>query len=123
MQTLARHYNTAIITIMHISKHAVQGNGGDSTGYAIGSYELRDGFRWVGVDENISQRNHYSTNPTEVCKITGTSPNTTATAKKGVGIKELPVRAAMILDATRSEFKNCSDHNRAKGENGVNTRI
>jgi hypothetical protein len=99
LQALARKYNTAVVVIMHITKYAAQGNGGDSTGYAIGSYaiagifrtlwtlgrltetggkpstlraicqsknnyaecdppallfELRAGFRWVGVDDSIS---------------------------------------------------------------------
>ena len=104
LQTLARKYNTAVIVIMHISKHAAQGNGGDSSAYAIGSYaiagifrtlwtlgrlkdsdgkplplralcqsknnyaefdppallfELRDGFRWVGVDADLSAEDLY----------------------------------------------------------------
>ncbi len=105
LQTLARRYNTAVITIMHISKYAASGNGGDSTGYAIGSYaiagifrtlwtlgrlkepdgkpsalralcqsknnyaefdppallfELRDGFRWVGVDAELTAEDLFS---------------------------------------------------------------
>jgi hypothetical protein len=99
LQVLARQYNTAVVVIMHISKNAAQGNGGDSTSYAIGSYaiagifrtlwtlgrlkdangkqsvtralcqsknnyaefdppallfELHNGFRWSGVDEDLT---------------------------------------------------------------------
>jgi hypothetical protein len=99
LQSLARRYNTAVIVVMHITKYAAQGNGGDSSSYAIGSYaiagifrtlwtlgrlresdgkpstlrglcvsknnyaeqdpnalifELRDGFRWVGIDETLT---------------------------------------------------------------------
>ena len=101
---LARKHNTAVIMVMHISKHAAMGNGGDSTGYAIGSYaiagifrtlwtlgrlkendkpsalralcqsknnyaefdppallfELRDGFRWVGVDADLTAEDLYN---------------------------------------------------------------
>ena len=98
LQLLARHHNTAVVVVMHISKFAAQGNGGDSTSFSIGSYaiagifrtlwtlgrlkeesgkpaatralcvsknnyaefdppallfELRDGFRWVGVDASL----------------------------------------------------------------------
>jgi len=105
LQMLARHYNTAVIVIMHISKYAAMGNGGDSSGYAIGSYaiagifrtlwtlgrlkenggkpsplralcqsknnyaefdppallfELRDGFRWVGVDADLTAEDLYN---------------------------------------------------------------
>jgi len=105
LQILARKYNTAVIIVMHISKHAAMGNGGDSTGYAIGSYaiagifrtlwtlgrlkenggkpsplralcqsknnyaefdppallfELRDGFRWVGVDADLTAEDLYN---------------------------------------------------------------
>jgi hypothetical protein len=104
LQILARKCNTAVIMVMHISKYAAMGNGGDSTGYAIGSYaiagifrtlwtlgrlkengkpsslralcqsknnytefdppallfELRDGFRWVGVDADLTAEDLYS---------------------------------------------------------------
>jgi hypothetical protein len=105
LQFLSRQYNTAVIVIMHISKYAAQGNGGDSTSYSIGSYaiagifrtlwtlgrlkdaqgkptaqralcvsknnyvesdppallfELRDGFRWDGVDPNIFAEDLFS---------------------------------------------------------------
>ena len=105
LQFLARRYNTAVVVIMHISKNAAMGNGGDSTSYAIGSYaiagifrtlwtlgrlkepdgkpsalralcqsknnyaefdppallfELRDGFRWVGVDADITAEDLYN---------------------------------------------------------------
>jgi len=104
LQTLARRHNTAVVVIMHISKNAAQGNGGDSSAYAIGSYaiagifrtlwtlgrlkesdgkpspiralcqsknnyaefdppallfELRDGFRWAGVDADLSAEDLY----------------------------------------------------------------
>jgi len=106
LQALARKYNTAVIVIMHISKNAAQGNGGDSSAYAIGSYaiagifrtlwtlgrlkengkpsplralcqsknnyaefdppallfELQDGFRWVGVDADLSAEDLYDKN-------------------------------------------------------------
>jgi predicted ATP-dependent serine protease len=32
LQTLARQYNTAVVTVMHISKYTASGNAGDSTG-------------------------------------------------------------------------------------------
>ena len=105
LQILARKHNTAVVVVMHISKHAAMGNGGDSTGYSIGSYaiagifrtlwtlgrlkesdgkpsplrglcqsknnyaefdppallfELRDGFRWVGVDADLSAEDLYN---------------------------------------------------------------
>ena len=106
LQTLARHYNTAVVVIMHISKYTASGNGGDSSSYAIGSYaiagifhtlwtlgrlkeicgkpspfralfqsknnyaefdpsallfELRDGFRWVGIDANLTSEDLFDT--------------------------------------------------------------
>jgi hypothetical protein len=105
LQLLARYHNTAVVVVMHISKYAAQGNGGDSTSFSIGSYaiagifrtlwtlgrlkeengkpaatralcvsknnyaefdppallfELRDGFRWVGVDFNLIAEDLYS---------------------------------------------------------------
>jgi hypothetical protein len=105
LQILARQNNTAIVVIMHISKNAAMGNGGDSSGYAIGSYaiagifrtlwtlgrlkesygkpspiralcqsknnyaefdppallfELRDGFRWSGVDADLNAEDLFS---------------------------------------------------------------
>ncbi|MCL1820399.1 MAG: helicase RepA family protein [Oscillospiraceae bacterium] len=105
LQTLARKHNTAVVVIMHVSKHAATGNGGDSTSYPIGSYaiagiyrtlwtlgrlkevdgkpsptralcqsknnyaefdppallfELRDGFRWVGVDADLTAEDLYN---------------------------------------------------------------
>ncbi|MCL1821090.1 MAG: helicase RepA family protein [Oscillospiraceae bacterium] len=105
LQTLARKYNTAVVVIMHVSKHAATGNSGDSTSYAIGSYaiagiyrtlwtlgrlkehdgkpsptralcqsknnyaefdppallfELRDGFRWMGVDADLTAEDLYN---------------------------------------------------------------
>ena len=105
LQILARRYNTAVVAVMHISKFAAQGNGGDSTSFSIGSYaiagifrtlwtlgrlkepdgkpsplralcvsknnyaefdppallfELRDGFRWSGVDFNLIAEDLYS---------------------------------------------------------------
>jgi RecA-family ATPase len=105
LQLLARHFNTAVVVVMHISKFAAQGNGGDSTSFSIGSYaiagifrtlwtlgrlkeesgkpaatralcvsknnyaefdppallfELRDGFRWVGVDFNLIAEDLYN---------------------------------------------------------------
>jgi hypothetical protein len=105
LQLLARHHNTAVVVVMHISKFAAQGNGGDSTSFSIGSYaiagifrtlwtlgrlkeesgkpaatralcvsknnyaefdppallfELRDGFRWVGVDFNLIAEDLYN---------------------------------------------------------------
>jgi hypothetical protein len=104
LQLLARQHNTAVIVIMHVSKFAAQGNGGDSTSYSIGSYaiagifrtiwtlgrlkdesgkpiamralcvsknnyaefdppallfELRNGFRWAGVDPNLLAEHLY----------------------------------------------------------------
>jgi hypothetical protein len=105
LQLLARQYNTAVVVVMHISKFAAQGNGGDSTSFSIGSYaisgifrtlwtlgrlkeesgkpaatralcvsknnyaefdppallfELRDGFRWSGVDTEITAEDLYN---------------------------------------------------------------
>jgi RecA-family ATPase len=105
LQLLARRYNTAAVVVMHISKFAAQGNGGDSTSFSIGSYaiagifrtlwtlgrlkgengkpaatralcvsknnyaefdppallfELRDGFRWSGVDFNLIAEDLYN---------------------------------------------------------------
>jgi hypothetical protein len=105
LQLLARHYSAAVVVVMHISKFAAQGNGGDSTSFSIGSYaiagifrtlwtlgrlkeesgkpgatralcvsknnyaefdppallfELRDGFRWVGVDAGLIAEDLYS---------------------------------------------------------------
>jgi hypothetical protein len=105
LQLLARQYNTAVVVVMHISKNAAMGNGGDSSAFSIGSYaiagifrtlwtlgrlkdsdgkasvlralcqsknnyaesdppallfELRDGFRWVGVDEDLTAEDLYS---------------------------------------------------------------
>jgi hypothetical protein len=105
LQLLARRYNTAVVVVMHISKFAAQGNGGDSTSFSIGSYaiagifrtlwtlgrlkeengkpaairalcvsknnyaefdppallfELRDGFRWAGVDFNLIAEDLYN---------------------------------------------------------------
>jgi hypothetical protein len=45
LQLLARRYNAAVIVIMHISKFAAQGNGGDSTSFSIGSYVIAGIFR------------------------------------------------------------------------------
>ena len=45
LQFLARKHNTAVVTIMHISKYAANGNGGDSSGYSIGSYAIAGIFR------------------------------------------------------------------------------
>ncbi|GHU87254.1 hypothetical protein FACS1894202_01200 [Clostridia bacterium] len=45
LQFLARKYNTAVIVIMHVGKYAAQGNAGDSTSYAIGSYAIAGIFR------------------------------------------------------------------------------
>jgi hypothetical protein len=105
LQFLARKINTAVVVVMHISKFAAQGNGGDSTSFSIGSYaiagifrtlwtlgrlkeeggkpsalralcqsknnyaefdppallfELRDGFRWIGVDFNLIAEDLYN---------------------------------------------------------------
>jgi hypothetical protein len=105
LQLLARQHNAAVVVIMHISKFAANGNGGDSTAFSIGSYaiagifrtlwtlgrlkgadgkastlralcqsknnyaefdppallfELRDGFRWAGVDEDLTAEDLYS---------------------------------------------------------------
>jgi RecA-family ATPase len=105
LQYLARFHNTAVVVVMHISKYAAQGNGGDSTSFSIGSYaiagifrtlwtlgrlkeesgkpsatralcvsknnyaefdppallfELRDGFRWTGVDFNLIAEDLYN---------------------------------------------------------------
>lgn len=104
LQALARHYAAAVVVIMHISKNAAMGNGGDSTAFSIGSYaiagifrtlwtlgrlkdadgkasairaicqsknnyiefdppallfELRDGFRWAGVDWDLTAEDLY----------------------------------------------------------------
>lgn len=45
LQLLVRRYNTAVVVIMHISKFAAQGNGGDSTSFSIGSYAIAGIFR------------------------------------------------------------------------------
>lgn len=45
LQLLARQYNTAVIVVMHVGKYAAQGNSGDSTSYAIGSYAIAGIFR------------------------------------------------------------------------------
>jgi hypothetical protein len=45
LQFLARQYNTAVIVIMHVGKYAAQGNAGDSTSYAIGSYAIAGIYR------------------------------------------------------------------------------
>ena len=45
LQYLARFYNTAVVVVMHISKFAAQGNGGDSTSFSIGSYAIAGIFR------------------------------------------------------------------------------
>jgi RecA-family ATPase len=45
LQALARRHNTAVIVIMHISKNAAQGGGGDSTAFSIGSYAIAGIFR------------------------------------------------------------------------------
>jgi RecA-family ATPase len=126
LQLLARRHNAAVVVVMHISKFAAQGNGGDSTSFSIGSYaiagifrtlwtlgrlkeengkpaatralcvsknnyaefdppamlfELRGGFRWVGVDAQISKRR--------------------------IGRGELPVRTKMVLPSARSEYNKC----------------
>jgi hypothetical protein len=105
LQLLVRRYNTAVVVVMHISKFAAQGNGGDSTSFSIGSYaiagifrtlwtlgrlkeesgkpaatralcvsknnyaefdppallfELRNGFRWLGVDEGLIAEDLYN---------------------------------------------------------------
>ena len=105
LQYLARVHNTAVIVVMHISKFAANGSGGDSTAFSIGSYaiagifrtlwtlgrlkdadgkastlralcqsknnyaesdppailfELRDGFRWAGVDADLTAEDLYN---------------------------------------------------------------
>jgi hypothetical protein len=45
IQALARQFNTAIVSIMHVSKFAASGNAGDSTSFAIGSYAIVGLFR------------------------------------------------------------------------------
>ena len=45
LQHLGRLHNAAVIVIMHVSKFAAQGNGGDSTSYSIGSYAIAGIFR------------------------------------------------------------------------------
>jgi hypothetical protein len=45
LQYLARFHNTAVVVVMHISKFAAQGNGGDSTSFSIGSYAIAGIFR------------------------------------------------------------------------------
>lgn len=45
LQKIARSYNTTVIIIMHTSKSAAKGNGGDSTGFYIGSYAIAGIFR------------------------------------------------------------------------------
>jgi hypothetical protein len=105
LQYLARKHNTAVIVVMHISKYAANGSGGESSAFAIGSYaiagifrtlwtlgrlkedggkpsslraicqsknnyaesdppallfELRDGFRWMGVDVDVTAEDLYS---------------------------------------------------------------
>jgi hypothetical protein len=45
IQALARQYNTAIVSIMHVSKFAAAGNAGDSSSFAIGSYAIVGLFR------------------------------------------------------------------------------
>ncbi|GHV16958.1 hypothetical protein FACS189425_02220 [Clostridia bacterium] len=45
LQQLARQYNTAVVVLMHVGKYAAQGNAGDSTSYAIGSYAIAGIFR------------------------------------------------------------------------------
>jgi hypothetical protein len=45
IQALARQFNTAIVSIMHVSKFAAAGNAGDSTSFAIGSYAIVGLFR------------------------------------------------------------------------------
>jgi hypothetical protein len=45
LQLLARRYNTAVVVIMHVGKYAAQGNSGDSTSFAIGSYAIAGIFR------------------------------------------------------------------------------
>jgi hypothetical protein len=105
LQYLARLHNTAVVVIMHVSKFAAQGNGGDSTSFSIGSYaiagifrtlwtlgrlkedsgkpsviralcqsknnyaefdppallfELRNGFRWAGVDADLTAEDLYN---------------------------------------------------------------
>lgn len=110
LQLLARRYNTAVVVIMHVSKFAANGNGGDSTAFSIGSYaiagifrtlwtlgrlkesdgkpstirafcqsknnyvefdppallfELRDGFHWMGVDNELTAEDLYSKKKTK----------------------------------------------------------
>jgi hypothetical protein len=45
IQALARQFNTAIVSIMHVSKFAASGNAGDSSSFAIGSYAIVGLFR------------------------------------------------------------------------------
>jgi hypothetical protein len=45
IQVLARQFNTAIVSIMHVSKFAASGNAGDSSSFAIGSYAIVGLFR------------------------------------------------------------------------------
>jgi len=45
LQCIARRHNTAVVVVMHVSKFAAQGNGGDSTSFSIGSYAIAGIFR------------------------------------------------------------------------------
>jgi hypothetical protein len=57
LQYLARVYNTAVAVIMHVSKFAAQGNGGDSTSFSIGSYAIAGIFRTLWTLGRLKDEN------------------------------------------------------------------
>jgi hypothetical protein len=57
LQLLARQHNTAVVVIMHVSKFAAQGNGGDSTSFSIGSYAIAGIFRTLWTLGRLKEEN------------------------------------------------------------------
>jgi hypothetical protein len=57
IQALARQFNTAIVSIMHVSKFAASGNDMDSTSFAIGSYAIVGLFRSIWTLGRLKEEN------------------------------------------------------------------
>jgi hypothetical protein len=163
LQNLARTHNTAVVAVMHISKNAAQGNGGDSTSFSIGSYaiagifrtlwtlgrlkdesgkpsalralcqsknnyaefdppallfELRDGFRWDGVDFDLCAEDLYDKKKTRG-RPTSTKDSVKSEIQRLLGSGE-PIPSAE-LEQKVIETTGCSVRTlkTAKGDLGV----